>query len=66
MMLWKSITRKFIKKEESNMWKGYFKNLKTGEIFTKDFDSDYKKRVFLTKCRYSKKIKSLGCVKVWG
>ena len=45
---------------------GYFKNLKTGEIFTKDFDSDYKKRVFLTKCRYSKKIKSLGCVKVWG
>ena len=35
------------------MWKGYFKNLKTGEIFTKE-------------CRYSKKIKSLGCVKVWG
>ena len=47
------------------MWKGYFKNLKTGEIFTKEFDSDYKKRVFLTKCRYSKKIKSLGCVKIW-
>lgn len=48
------------------MWKGYFRNLKTGEIFTKMFDNDYDKRKFLTKCRYSKKIRSLGCVKIWG
>ena len=44
------------------MWKGYFKNLITGEIFTKIFQNDYEKRMFLAKCRYSKKIKSMGCV----
>lgn len=48
------------------MWKGYFKNLKTGEIFTKVFKSPYMKNQFLTKCRYSKKIKSLGCVPYYG
>ena len=45
------------------MWKGYFRNLETGKIFTKIFDNDYEKRKFLTKCRYSKKIRSLGCVR---
>ena len=64
MKLWKIITKKFIKKEVDSMWKGYFRNLETGKIFTKMFDNDYEKRKFLTKCRYSKKIKSLGCVKV--
>ena len=48
------------------MWKGYFRNLKTGEMFVKMFDNDYDKRQFLIKCMYSKKIRSLGCVKVWG
>lgn len=48
------------------MWKCYFKNLKTGEIFTKFFDSPYLMKQFLTKCRYSKKIKSLGSVQVYG
>lgn len=66
MKLWKTIIKKYQKKGENNMWKGYFRNLKTGEIFTKMFDNDYDKRQFLTKCRYSKKIRSLGCVKVWG
>lgn len=45
------------------MWKGYFRNLETGKIFTKMFDNDYEKRKFLTKCRYSKKIRFLGCVR---
>lgn len=57
---------KYYKKGENNMWKGYFRNLKTGEMFVKMFDNDYDKRQFLIKCRYSKKIRSLGCVKVWG
>lgn len=48
------------------MFKCYFKNLITGEIFTKIFDSPYLKDQFLTKCRYSKKIKSLGCVPFYG
>lgn len=45
------------------MWKCYFKNLKTGVVFTKFFDNDYQKNIFMTKCRYSKKIKSLGSVR---
>lgn len=48
------------------MFKCYFMNLKTGEIFTKEFDSPYLMKQFLTKCRYSKKIKSLGSVSVYG
>lgn len=47
------------------MYKGYFKNLLTGEVFEKIFDNQYEKNKFLTKCRYSKKIRSLGCVKIW-
>ena len=43
----------------------YFKNLLTGEIFSKEFDSPYKKNQFMIKCRYSKKIKSLGSTKKW-
>lgn len=45
------------------MWIGYFKNLKTGQTFSKEFENEYQKRQFMIKCRYSKKIKSLGCVK---
>lgn len=48
------------------MWKGYFKNLETGKTFTKLFDSPYLRDRFLTKCRYSKKIQSLGCVPYYG
>lgn len=44
------------------MWKCYFKNLKTDRVFTKFFKNDYQKNHFMTKCRYSKKIKSLGSV----
>jgi len=43
----------------------YFKNLINGEIFSKEFDSPYKMNKFLTKCRYSKKIQSLGSVQKW-
>ena len=48
------------------MWKCYFKNLKTGEEFVKIFDSQYLMERFLTKCRYSKKIQSIGKVKLYG
>lgn len=48
------------------MWRCYFKNLKTNEIFTKEFDSPYLMKQFLIKCRYSKKIKSLGQVSIYG
>ena len=43
----------------------YFKNLLTGEIFSKEFDSPYKMNQFMIKCRYSKKIQSLGSTKKW-
>lgn len=48
------------------MWKCYFKNLKTGEEFTKEFDSLYLMNQLLRKVRYSKKIKLIGRTKVWG
>ena len=48
------------------MWECYFKNLETGEVFTKTFDSQYLMERFMTKCRYSKKIRSLGKVKLYG
>lgn len=66
MKLWKIITKKFLKKERFNMWKCYFKNLENGKEFIKFFESQYLMEKFLTKCRYSKRIKSLGKVKVWG
>lgn len=40
-----------------------FMNLLTGETFSKEFDSPYKMNQFMIKCRYSKKIKSLGYTK---
>jgi hypothetical protein len=42
------------------MYKCYFKNLEYGYEFTKTFDSPYLMNQFLTKCRYSKRIKLLG------
>lgn len=48
------------------MWKCYFKNLENGETFTKIFDSQYLMEKFLTKCRYSKRIQSIGKVKLYG
>lgn len=48
------------------MWRVYLKNLQTGEEFHKEFESPYLMNQFLIKCRYSKKIKSLGKVKLWG
>lgn len=48
------------------MWKCYFRNLDTGKEFSIEFDNDYLMRQFLTKCRYSKRIKCIGKVKQWG
>lgn len=48
------------------MFKYYFKNLETGEIFTKVFNSPYFRDKFLANCRYSKKIRSLGGVQLYG
>ena len=47
------------------MWECYFKNLKSGEIFVKVFYSQYLMEQFLTKCRYSKKIRNIGKVKIY-
>lgn len=35
-------------------------NLQTGQTFTKRFDSVYKCRLFVNKCRYSKRIQVLS------
>jgi len=48
------------------MWECHFKNLKSGEIFTKVFDSPYLMDQMLRKVKYSKKIIYLGRTKVWG
>lgn len=66
MMLWKIITIKLMKKEVNNMTKCYFRNLENGKTFSKVFDSPYLMNQFLTKCRYSKKIRCIGKVQVWG
>lgn len=47
------------------MWKCYFRNLENNREFSKTFDSQYLMERFLTKCRYSKRIKCIGKVKVW-
>lgn len=39
-------------------------NLKTKAIFKKVFDSYYKFNLFKNKCKYSKKVKVLGWVKL--
>lgn len=47
------------------MWKCYFRNLKTGQEFTKIYDSQYLMNKELNKVKYSKKIRLLGRTKVW-
>lgn len=46
------------------MYKCYFKNLENNQEFSKIFDSPYLMNQFLIKCRYSKRIKLLGKVKL--
>ena len=68
-MLWKTTimqsNKKEKKKEGNNMWKCYFRNLDNGKEFSKMFESQYLMERFLTKCRYSKRIKCIGKVKQW-
>lgn len=44
----------------------YFRDLNTNREFSKVFESPYLMNKFLTKCRYSKKIRLIGRTKVWG
>lgn len=48
------------------MYKCYFRNLENNKEFSKVFESPYLMNQFLTKCRYSKRIRLLGKVKLWG
>lgn len=48
------------------MWKCYLKNVEKDYVFEKYFDSPYLMNKFLTKLRYSKKLKLVGKVKVYG
>lgn len=43
----------------------YFKDLVNDREFCKKFSSPYLMNQFLTKCRYSKKIRFLGSSKQW-
>lgn len=43
----------------------YFKDLIEDRIFSKKFDSPYLMNKFLTKCRYSKKIRCIGKSQQW-
>lgn len=48
------------------MWRCYFKNLKNGEEFVKEFDSQYLMEKMLKKVKYSNKIKLIGRTRLWG
>lgn len=48
------------------MFKCYFKNLENGKEFFKLFENPYEMNKFLTKCRYSKRIRCIGKTKLWG
>ena len=45
--------------------KCYFRDLQTDRVFSKLFSSPYFEQQFLTKCRYSKKIRYIGREEVW-
>lgn len=47
------------------MWICYFKNLLNGKEFEKVFYDQQEMNTFLTKCRYSKKIRFIGRQDVW-
>ena len=47
------------------MYVCYFQDLEKDRIFSKIFNSPYIMNKFLTKCRYSKKIRCIGKTKVW-
>lgn len=42
------------------MYTCYFKDLEKDRIFSKKFENPYLMNKFLTKCRYSKKIRYIG------
>ena len=42
------------------------KNLLTGVIFEKEFDSPYQMNQFKTKCRYSKKVRCISTIDRYG
>lgn len=42
------------------------KNLISGEIFEKEFDSPYQRNVFKTRCRYSNKVRCIGDCQRYG
>ena len=46
------------------MFRCYFKNVENGKEFCKEFDSPYLMNQFLTKCRYSKRIRLIGKTRV--
>lgn len=46
------------------MFRCYFKNLENGNEFCKEFESPYLMNQFLTKCRYSKRIKLIGKTRI--
>ena len=50
-------------KGDNDMYEVELQNLETGKTFSKYFDSEYIMNKFLTKCRYSKKIRKLSIIK---
>ena len=54
----------FLKKEVSNMWVCKFLNKRTNEEFSKTFFNEKDYALFMTKCRYSKKLKCID-KKIW-
>lgn len=46
------------------MFKCYFKNLENGKEFCMAFESPYLMNQFLTKCRYSKRIRLIGKTRI--
>ena len=51
-------------REWDSMYNCYFKNLETGKEFCKQFENPYLMNKFLTKCRYSKRIRFIGKTRV--
>lgn len=42
------------------------KNLLTGKLFEREFDSPYQRNVFKTRCRYSNKVRCIGDCQRYG
>ena len=65
MILWKNIIKQYWKRGKNNMWKCYLKNLEKDYTFEKYFDSQYLMNKFLTKVRYSKRLRLVGKIRVY-